>query len=630
MSESLRVLIIEDSEDDALLLVRELQRGGYELTYERVDTPGGMSAALDKQTWGAVLVDYSMPQFSVAAALTMLKERELDLPFIIVSGAVGEEMAVEALHAGAHDFIAKGNLARLLPAVERELRETEVRRERRQAEEALRIKDSAIASSISAIALIDLEGNVTYVNPSFLRLWGYSDKEVLGRPIVDFWQSEDSASEVIGTLRQTGNQIGELAARRKDGTMFDVQLSVSMVTDESGKPVCMMASFVDITERKKLEKELVKAQKLESIGLLAGGIAHDFNNILQVVLSNLSLAKVYAQPEDKAFQKVAVAEKAALRAQDLTQQLLTFSRGGAPVKKTASISELIRDSGSFALRGSNVRCEFSVPDDLWGIEVDKGQISQVISNLIINAGDAMPDGGIIKVCAENTVVCEEDALPLQEGKYVKITVEDQGIGIPDQYLPKIFDPYFTTKQKGSGLGLATSYSIVKSHDGLLTVESELGVGATFYVYLPASARKPSKRKAAEEKPVVGKGKVLVMDDDEEIRDATGEMLSHIGYEVGYARDGAEAVEVYKKAIDSGEPFDAVMLDLTVVGGMGGKEAMGKLKEMSPAVKAIVSSGYSVHPLMADFKQWGFSEAISKPYEIAELSRVLRKVVAGVS
>ena len=217
MSTPLRALVVEDSEDDALLLARELQRGGYDVTFERVDTPTGMSAALDQETWDAVLVDYAMPHFSVPAALALLKERGLDLPFIIVSGAVGEEAAVAALHAGAHDFISKSNLARLIPAVERELRETEVRREHRQAEEALRIKDSAIASSISAIALADLEGNLTYVNPSFLRMWGYADKEVLGKPIAKFWQSEEKASDVIGGLRDRGNQIGELVAKRKDG-----------------------------------------------------------------------------------------------------------------------------------------------------------------------------------------------------------------------------------------------------------------------------------------------------------------------------------------------------------------------------------------------------------------------------
>ena len=628
MSTPLRVLVVEDSEDDALLLARELQRGGYDVTFERVDTSAGMSAALDEQTWDAVLADYAMPHFNVPAALALLKERELDLPFIIVSGAVGEEAAVAALHAGAHDFISKSNLARLIPAVERELRETEVRREHRQAEEALRIKDSAIASSISAIALADLEGNLTYVNPSFLRMWGYADKEVLGKPIAKFWQSAEKASDVIGGLRDRGNQIGELVAKRKDGSMFDVQLSVSMVTGGDGQPVCLMASFVDITERKKLERELIRAQKLESVGLLAGGIAHDFNNILQVILSNLSLAKMYVGPEDKASEKVAVAEKAALRAQDLTQQLLTFARGGSPVKQAASIPELIRDSANFALRGSNVRCEFSIPDDLWAVEVDKGQISQVINNLIINADDAMPEGGVIKVRAENTVVCAEDALPLEDGKYVQIAIEDQGIGVPEGHLSRIFDPYFTTKQKGSGLGLTTSYSIVKNHGGLLTAESQLGVGTTFYIYLLASRRRVTKRKAAEEKPVVGKGKVLVMDDDEEIMDATGEMLSHIGYDVGCAKDGTVAIELYKEAMESGKPFDAVILDLTVAGDMGGQEAVKKLLEIDPKVKAIVSSGYSVHPIMGEFKKWGFDDVISKPYEIAELSKTLRKVITG--
>ncbi len=631
MGTPLRVLIVEDSEDDTLLLTRELKRGGYEVSFERVDTPEAMSTALEQKTWDVIISDYSMPHFSAPAALALMKDTGLDLPFIIASGVIGEDAAVEALHAGAHDFIAKRNLARLIPAIQREMRETVVRREHRQAEEALRIKDSAIVSSISGIALADLEGNLTYVNPSFLKLWGYkNDKEILGKPIINLWQSKETALDVIKVLRKKGNQIGELVAMRKDGSLFDAQLSASMVKDEAGKPICMMASFVDITERKKLEEELLRAQKFESVGLLAGGIAHDFNNILQVIMSNVSLAKMYEVPEDKAFTKLTIAEKAIIRAQDLTQQLLTFARGGVPIKETASILDLTKDAASFVLRGSNVRCEFFIPDDLWAVEIDKGQIGQVIQNLIINADDAMPEGGIISVHADNTIVCAEDALPIPEGKYVRIAVEDQGIGIPDEFLSKIFDPYFTTKQKGSGLGLTTSYSIAKNHGGLLTAESGLGKGTTFYIYLPASQKRVPKKKAAEGKPVVGKGKILVMDDDEEIGDATGEMLKYIGYEVEQARDGAKAIESYKKAMESNRPFDAVILDLTVAGGMGGKEAIKKIQKLNPEVKAIVSSGYSVHPILADSKKWGFSDAIVKPYEISELSKILHKVISGMN
>jgi CheY-like chemotaxis protein len=382
-----------------------------------------------------------------------------------------------------------------------------------------------------------------------------------------------------------------------------------------------------------MEQELQKIQKLESIGILAGGIAHDFNNILTAILGNISLAKMEANPKDEIYERLVEAEKASLQAKNLTQQLLTFSKGGAPIKKTESITEVIKDSAEFALRGSNVKCEFFIPNDIWPVEVDKGQISQVISNLIINADQAMPEGGIIKVRVENVAPvgavrpCQPVAeLPIKDGKYVKIEIEDDGIGIPKEHLPKIFDPYFTTKQKGSGLGLATSYSIIKRHDGYIAVESELGVGTTFYIYLPASSKQILTKKDAEERLILSKGRILVMDDEEVVRDVAGIMLKRIGYDVEFADDGAEALELYKKAEESGQPFDAVIVDLTIQGGMGGEQMIKKLLEIDPNVKAIVSSGYSTDAIMSNFKQYGFSGVVTKPYRIAELSETLYKVL----
>jgi len=337
---------------------------------------------------------------------------------------------------------------------------------------------------------------------------------------------------------------------------------------------------------------------------------------------------MYANPEDKIFEKLSGAEKASLRAKHLTQQLLTFSRGGAPIKKTAFISELLKDAAVFALSGSNVRCEFSIPGDLWPVEVDEGQITQVINNLIINASQAMPEGGIIKARAENIVVDAEQGLPLKEGKYMKISIEDRGIGIPEEHLQKIFDPYFTSKQKGSGLGLATAYSIVKRHDGCIQVKSELGVGSTFHIYLPASSKEVLMGKQLRERIPTGEAKILLMDDEELVREVGGEMLEVLGYEVEFAKDGAEAIELYKKAKESTHPFDAIILDLTIPGGMGGKEAVEKLIEIDPEVKAIVSSGYSTDPIMADFRKYGFSDVVAKPYKLNELGEALHKVIAG--
>jgi CheY-like chemotaxis protein len=317
-----------------------------------------------------------------------------------------------------------------------------------------------------------------------------------------------------------------------------------------------------------------------------------------------------------------------MQIRDLTQQLLTFSRGGAPILRTADMGKLLRDSASFALRGSNVGGEFSISDDLWPVEMDEGQINQVISNLIINAQQAMPAGGIVRVSAENITMGTESGLPLEPGAYIKVSVEDQGVGISEEYLQRIFDPFFSTKQAGSGLGLATSYSIIQKHSGYITVESQLGVGTTFHIHLPASPDGVLiEEEKKEEKPIMGEGRILVMDDEEHVRDTAADMLRSIGYEVVTSINGSEAIELYEEAMGSGKPFNAVIMDLTVPGGMGGKEAIQKLIEIDPEVKAIVSSGYSTDPIMANFREYGFKGVIAKPYRTRELSVALRKVIA---
>jgi len=505
-----------------------------------------------------------------------------------------------------------------------------------RAEEALRKSNQLLEKTFASLhdAVFIIEGKTTNIidcNPAAAKIFGYSREEMLGQTTNFLHVSEKTIEEFNGYLYPSIEEKGflflpEFNMKRKDGTVFPAEHIVMPLEDEQGNRIGSISVVRDITERKKMEEELLRTEKLESVGILAGGIAHDFNNLLTAILGNITLAKMNLYSPDEAYQRLEEAEKASLRAKDLTKQLLTFSKGGKPIKKTTSIVELTKESASFALRGSNVRCEFSIPDDLWPVNVDEGQVSQVINNLIINADQSMPEGGTIKIKSENVTVTESDVLPLKEGGYVKISIKDHGIGIPKEYLPKIFDPYFTTKHKGSGLGLATAYSVIKKHDGHITAESETGIGTTFHIYLPASKEKVLTKKVKDEKPLTGKGRILVMDDEEVVREVAGLMLRTIGYEVEFARDGVEAIELYKRAMESGEPFEAAIIDLTVPGGMGGKEAIKNLLEIDPNVKAIVSSGYSTDPIMSEFEQYGFKGVIAKPYQIEELSRMVSEII----
>lgn len=400
------------------------------------------------------------------------------------------------------------------------------------------------------------------------------------------------------------------------------------IVDENGAVLMVAEHIRDITEKKKMEEEILKGQKLESLGVLAGGIAHDFNNLLTAIMGNISLAKMFAESGSKAFDRLTDAEKACERATGLTQQLLTFSRGGAPVKKTTSIVQIITDSAGFMLRGSNVKCELTLRKDLWAADVDEGQMGQVINNLIINADQAMPDGGVISVTAENITIAASDLLPLPAGRYILISIQDQGEGISPENMSKIFDPYFTTKERGSGLGLATVYSIIKSHQGHLDVESTEGVGTLFRLYLPASehAVETVETTAPEVSTPAGSGRILVMDDEEIIREIAREILHHLGYEVDVCGDGKSALTMYQEALHAGTRYAAVIMDLTIQGGMGGKETMKALLAIDPAVKGIVSSGYNNDPILAHFREYGFSGMVSKPYTVRELQETLLELV----
>ncbi len=514
--------------------------------------------------------------------------------------------------------------------------------ERKRAEEALervsRQMELVLDSAGEGICGVHINGDISFVNPAATKMFGYEPGEIIGKPqhlIVHHSRPDGTAypweeCPVYLTLKYGATHyVDNEVFWREDGTSFPVEYITAPVR-EGDKIVGAVVTFNDITERKRMEEERLKLSKLESLGVLAGGIAHDFNNMLSAILSTISITKMDAHQGTALYENLTQIEKVCLQAKGLTQQLLTFSRGGAPVKKLTSIKEVIRDSAIFVLRGSNVRCEIVIDDDLWDAEVDVGQIGQVINNLVINADQSMPQGGVVKVSAENTE-SQTGSTPasIKGGRYVKITVEDSGIGIPKEHLAKIFDPYFTTKHRGSGLGLSTAYSIIKNHGGFIDVESELGKGSRFHIYIPASEKRAEKRKTvAQQLEKVSKGRVLIMDDEAIIRIAAGRALTRMGYDVEYATDGEEAIELYTKAREESRAFDLVIMDLTIPGEMGGREAIVRLMEIDPDVKAIVSSGYSDDPVMGEFKKYGFRGVVAKPYDIGELIEILNKVMDG--
>ncbi|MGR3319370.1 MAG: PAS domain-containing hybrid sensor histidine kinase/response regulator [Candidatus Anammoxibacter sp.] len=517
--------------------------------------------------------------------------------------------------------------------------------ERMRAEEDAHKSDRRFARMLEvsedAIVSIDEGQKIIIFNKGAERVFGYTADEIRGKTIETLIPErfrtnhkknvEDFGRSETESVRLNDRQY-DLFGRKKNGDEFPAEISISKF-EEDGKMI-FTAVVHDITLRRKMEEEAFKAQKLESVGILAGGIAHDFNNILTAILGNTNLADILIKTgdRDKATEALSNIERASVRARDLTQQLLTFSKGGTPVKNTVSITGIIKESSGFALKGSNVKCEFSITEDLWPVEVDEGQINQVINNIVINAEQVMPHGGTLKIDAKNvTKVDKELVTALKNRKHIKISITDQGSGIKKEHLPNIFDPYFTTKQTGSGLGLASSYSIIKKHGGIITVESEPGVGSTFHIYLPASTKTVKKEEETLDLPIAaiaGSGKILIMDDNDAIRDMGSETLGFIGYEVECAEDGDKAIDMYKKAMDSGNPFDVVIMDLTIPGGMGGKEAIKELHKIDAKAKAIVFSGYSNDPIMSAYEQFGFKGVIGKPFELKAMNEVLKRVMGS--
>jgi PAS domain S-box-containing protein len=478
----------------------------------------------------------------------------------------------------------------------------------------------------------DTKGVITLMNKVAEELTGWAMAESVGRPLGEVFhivneETRRPCENPVDKVLATGGVVGlanHTALIAKDGHERTIADSGAPIRDAQSRIIGTVLVFRDITEKQKTEEALRNAEKLESLGALAAGIAHDFNNLLGGIFGYVDMA-ASVSTEKKVSDYLARAMGAMDRARDLTRQLLTFAKGGAPVRKTGPLFPFVKDTAQFALSGSSVSCACSEAQGLWPCSFDKNQIGQVVDNIVINAQQSMPGGGQIVISAENTVIEPSHHAELRPGRYVKLSIKDGGIGIPAAILPRIFDPFFTTKQKGSGLGLATAYSIVNRHGGAIRVESEAGKGAVFHIYLPAAVEDADAAAPAPATPRhKGHGTVIVMDDEAVLRGAIADMLESLGYKAACFEEGSEVVRYFSDAAGKGRPFAAIILDLTIPGGMGGKETAEALRKIDPTVPLFVASGYAEDPVLADPAKYGFTASLVKPFVMADLALLLGK------
>ena len=641
MGVPLRVLIVEDAEDDALLLVRELRRGGFEPAFERMDTPEALRAALAHQEWDIIFADYSMPHFSGTAALALVREGGLDLPFIFLSGTIGEDTAVEAMRAGAQDYVTKGNLKRLLPAVERELQDARERRDRKRAEATLRVTQERLrqvtASSTAVLYATAVRGDAfqpTWVSENIARILGYDPAEALGPT---WWtdhlhpEDRDPVLAAVPSILSKDHAAFEYRFRHKDGSYHWIHDEARLTRDSAGQPVEVFGSWVDITERKALEMQLLQAQKMEAVGQLAGGVAHDFNNVLTAIGGYAELLRDDLPGEDTRRHDVEEILRATERAATLTRQLLAFSRRQVLAPRVLDLNGVVAGIDNMLRRliGADVALKTALAPDLGAVRADPGQLEQVIMNLIVNARDAMPRGGKLTIETANAELDQSYALEhraVAPGPYVMLAVSDTGVGMDAATQARIFEPFFTTKEKGkgTGLGLATVYGIVKQSGGNIWLYSEPGRGTTFKIYLPRVDQAPEQLAAA---PAVretprGTETVLLVEDDDAVRTLTRKMLAAHGYTVLAAGGGAEALEL---AAGHTGPIHLLVTDV-VLPGMSGRDLAARFRSGRPGVKVLYTSGYTDEAIV----HHGILDAgiafLQKPFTSTTLAHKVRETL----
>jgi two-component system cell cycle sensor histidine kinase/response regulator CckA len=621
----MKILVVEDHPQSREGLQRLLERRGHEVI--GVGSAEEAKQTLAVQQFPFLILDWMLPGQSGLELCRELRGRpDGDGIFILLVTARDDTTDLEqALAAGASDYLSKpldpGLLNVRLSVAERQVRDLAERNQSRVAlQDSARTMRNILEKTTDGFFALDPDWKFTYLNPEAEVLLRRKRDELVGK---ELWQE---FPELQGTLFEQ-NYRRVLAAKMPiefeandpcGKGLFDVRAYRS----NGGVSVF----FRDVTERKRVEEERLTTSKLESLGTLAGGIAHDLNNILTVISGNIGLAQLEAPNNAGTLHSfLSKAGQAAQHAAHLSSQLLTFSKGGAPLKRVAAISDLLVQAAEFSLYGSNLRGDIDIPEELWTADVDPGQIEQVVNTLIINAREAMPDGGAIQVSARNVNLVEKSGVLLPPGRYIKVTVADHGTGVPADIATKIFDPYFTTKPTGSGLGLSISYSIIKKHGGLLQLDDSTTDGATFVFYLPASTMHAANDPSGGEAVVdAGHQRILVMDDEAAIRELTSQLLSTLGYEVTAVPDGSEAVRAYERASQRGEGFQAVILDATIRGGMGGLATIERLRTLDPNVTAIVCSGYSDEAALSQFLAYGFRGALPKPFTRRELATALQR------
>jgi PAS domain S-box-containing protein len=637
MAQSLRILIVEDHDNDAQLLLRDVRKGGYDVDYRRVETAVEMRAALAEREWDVVLSDYSLPSFGATDALRVVEEAGIDIPFIIVSGTIGEDTAVAALQAGARDFLLKGKLARLLPAIQRELRERDARVARRQVEQALRESEERnriiIETTNEGICMIDGAGRTTFVNTRMAAMLGYRAEEILGRPLLDLVHEDSRPSAARNLARPRDAAGGQIEVRflRKDGSDLWALVDSAPIADSAGRHGGALAMVMDVSLRKRLEEQLRQGQKMEAIGNLAGGVAHDFNNVLSVILSYTGLVLSSLKPGDPLRLDLEEVRKAGERAGDLTRQLLAFSRQQMLRPTTLDVNQIVVGMEKMLRRllGEEVELSLLTSHALGTVHADAGQLEQIIMNLVVNARDAMPRGGKVSIETANVelsavyAAAHHDVIP---GPYVMTAVTDTGIGMDAATQVRIFEPFFTTKEKGkgTGLGLSTVFGIVKQSGGHIWVYSEADKGTTFKIYLPRTddSVDPAQPSIRPPSTLRGGETILLVEDEEQVRASRRAVLRRYGYNVLEAQNGGEAFLICEKYTAK---IHLLVTDV-VMPRMSGRELAERLGPMRVEMKVLYVSGYTENSVVHHGVLDAGVAFLQKPITPEALARKVREVL----